>query len=173
MESNNNEDPFRVRLKFTAVDYIKMSILAVTLLPIRLIGETECSDLTWPVYSFRNDFLFCPRLVPLNAGNDWLGWIQARDWLEESSTKSSWCSGTDINVLHWLPLCELPRQTMHHWGGSYSGRGSPHFILRCPGCLLFRVSLFHQQNGEQVSASTGSLYHLPSGRLRQQRQIWQ
>ena len=49
METNNNEDPFRVRLKFTAVDYIKMSILAVTLLPIRLIGEREClqtADLT-------------------------------------------------------------------------------------------------------------------------------
>ena len=41
METNNNEDPFRVRLNFTAVDYIRMSILAVTLLPIRLIGERE------------------------------------------------------------------------------------------------------------------------------------
>ena len=48
METNNNEDPFRVRLRFTAMDYIKMSILAVTLLPIRVIGETQCCrpDLT-------------------------------------------------------------------------------------------------------------------------------
>ena len=41
METNNNEDPFRVRLKFRAGDYIRMSILALTLLPIRLIGERE------------------------------------------------------------------------------------------------------------------------------------
>ena len=41
METNNNEDPFRVRLRFTALDYIKMSILAVTLLPIRVIGERQ------------------------------------------------------------------------------------------------------------------------------------
>ena len=41
METNNNEDPFRVRLNFTAVDYIRMSILAVTLLPIRLTGDRD------------------------------------------------------------------------------------------------------------------------------------
>lgn len=47
METNNNEDPFRVRLKFRAGDYIRMSILAVTLLPIRLIGMMSCFALAW------------------------------------------------------------------------------------------------------------------------------
>ena len=40
METNNNDDtdPFKVRLKFSAIDYVKMAFLAVTLLPIRLTG---------------------------------------------------------------------------------------------------------------------------------------
>ena len=39
MEANNNEDPFKVRLKFSTMDYVKMVVLGVTLLPLRLTGE--------------------------------------------------------------------------------------------------------------------------------------
>ena len=52
METNNTEsvttttgdndiDPFKVRLKFTTYDYLKMCFLGVTILPFRIIGKSS------------------------------------------------------------------------------------------------------------------------------------
>ena len=48
MEANNNEDPFKVRLKFSTMDYVKMVVLGVTLLPLRLTGENVSMYLIQP-----------------------------------------------------------------------------------------------------------------------------
>ena len=46
MEINNNTtrnmmdpDPFKVRIKFTKSDYVKMAVMGVTVLPIRILGK--------------------------------------------------------------------------------------------------------------------------------------
>jgi len=48
MEANDTkEDPFKVRLKFSVLDYIKMAILGVTLLPVRITGMVLCIVMAW------------------------------------------------------------------------------------------------------------------------------
>ena len=66
MEANNNEDPFKVRLKFSAVDYVKMVVLGVTLLPLRLTGENVSMYLIQP-NTCAWAFLLTIRVTPLNS----------------------------------------------------------------------------------------------------------
>ena len=42
-----SSDPFKVRLRFTLKDYIKMAVVGVTLLPLRIFGMLSCFVIAW------------------------------------------------------------------------------------------------------------------------------
>ena len=48
-EGLTNEDPFRVRLKFTTTDYISMLVVFILLVPIRIIVALISLVLAWSV----------------------------------------------------------------------------------------------------------------------------
>ena len=81
MEINNNitrnmeQDPFKVRLKFTKSDYVKMAVMGVTILPIRILGNMIASFEIVLAFYFRNVVKLYYCLGSCLYWHDWMaGW---------------------------------------------------------------------------------------------------
>ena len=52
-QDDKENDPFRVRLKFSLVDWVKMLLVGVTLMPIRVVLTFLPMVIAWAVVSVR------------------------------------------------------------------------------------------------------------------------
>jgi len=51
LKENEENDPFRVRLKFSSFDWVKMITVGITLVPIRVVCSFICTVLAWALAS--------------------------------------------------------------------------------------------------------------------------